>query len=353
MTPSPASGDGVVAVPDRHSRCSSRWSPWPAAARRGTSARRPTPGPSSPLARTTGAVGRAAEPDRARGQGPARARLDAEHEPHRVLRRGRERLVRRRGDRPRDPAVRDHDPRGAHGRRPGRVRDQLPGRADLRRGGRRAGRLGDGHPPAHRAARSPSSPTPTIQRPRDLDGKTYAGFGYPNEVPTLQVGDQGRRRDRRLHDGDPRHAPPTRRSTRSGRTSTIPFTRLGGRRGRRSAGSTCATSSSATTGSPTSTRSSSPAIAAGSSASRTSRDGSWLRRSAASRSPPTDPEPARAAPRRARTRASSTGTPTLPAASQALPRRARLPPRRAGRRRTADPGALERPTPASCTSRAC
>ena len=26
-----------------------------------------------------------------------------------------------------------------------------------------------------------------IARPRDLDGKTYAGFGYPNEVPTLQA----------------------------------------------------------------------------------------------------------------------------------------------------------------------
>ncbi len=25
-----------------------------------------------------------------------------------------------------------------------------------------------------------------ITRPRDLDGRTYAGFGYPNEVPTLQ-----------------------------------------------------------------------------------------------------------------------------------------------------------------------
>lgn len=25
-----------------------------------------------------------------------------------------------------------------------------------------------------------------IQRPKDLDGKTYAGFGYPNEVPTLK-----------------------------------------------------------------------------------------------------------------------------------------------------------------------
>ena len=26
-----------------------------------------------------------------------------------------------------------------------------------------------------------------ITRPRDLDGKVYAGFGYPNEVPTLQA----------------------------------------------------------------------------------------------------------------------------------------------------------------------
>ena len=27
----------------------------------------------------------------------------------------------------------------------------------------------------------------SIQRPKELDGKTYAGFGYPNEVPTLQA----------------------------------------------------------------------------------------------------------------------------------------------------------------------
>jgi ABC-type nitrate/sulfonate/bicarbonate transport system substrate-binding protein len=27
----------------------------------------------------------------------------------------------------------------------------------------------------------------SISRPRELDGKTYAGFGYPNEVPTLQA----------------------------------------------------------------------------------------------------------------------------------------------------------------------
>src|SRR3954447_26721720 len=27
----------------------------------------------------------------------------------------------------------------------------------------------------------------SIARPKDLDGKTYAGFGYPNEVPTLKA----------------------------------------------------------------------------------------------------------------------------------------------------------------------
>ena len=44
-----------------------------------------------------------------------------------------------------------HDARGPDGGRPGRVRDQLPGRADVRGGGRRPGRLGDGDPPAHGA----------------------------------------------------------------------------------------------------------------------------------------------------------------------------------------------------------
>ena len=44
-----------------------------------------------------------------------------------------------------------------------------------------------------------------ITRPRDLDGRTYAGFGYPNEEPTLRVGHQGRRRDRDVHDRHPRH----------------------------------------------------------------------------------------------------------------------------------------------------
>lgn len=37
--------------------------------------------------------------------------------------------------------------------------------------------------------------TSTIKRPRDLDGRTYGGFGYPNEVPTIRFvvrGDGGK-----------------------------------------------------------------------------------------------------------------------------------------------------------------
>jgi len=38
----------------------------------------------------------------------------------------------------------------------------------------------------HAASEIAVLPDSGIQRPRDLDGKTYAGFGYPNEVPTLK-----------------------------------------------------------------------------------------------------------------------------------------------------------------------
>ena len=41
-----------------------------------------------------------------------------------------------------------------------------------------------------------------IDRPRDLDGKTYAGFGYPERGADAQGGDQGRRRQGRLHERD-------------------------------------------------------------------------------------------------------------------------------------------------------
>ena len=61
--------------------------------------------------------------------------------------------------------------------------------------------------------RSPSSPSSPIQRPRDLDGKTYAGFGYPERGADAQGGDPGRRRQGRLHERRRSTPPPTRRCT--------------------------------------------------------------------------------------------------------------------------------------------
>ena len=90
-----------------------------------------------------------AEPGRTARDRPPRPRLDAEHQPHGLLRRRGQRLVRPGRRRPPDPALRQHDARGTDRGRPGRVRDQLPGRADVRRGRRCAGRLGHGDPPAH------------------------------------------------------------------------------------------------------------------------------------------------------------------------------------------------------------
>ena len=162
------------------------------------------------------------------------------------------------------------DPRGADRRRPGRVRDQLPGRADLRRRGRRADRLGHGDPPAHGPGDRGPRRRPTITRPRDLDGKTYAGFGYPNEEPTLKVGHQGRRRHGHVQDRDPRHRR-LRRALREARRLRDHVRRLGGDRGQGARHRRCGRSSSATTASRTSTRSSSPATAAGWRRTRTSR----------------------------------------------------------------------------------
>ena len=114
--------------------------------------------------------GRVAEQGRSAREGPFRPRLDAEHQPHRRLRRRSEWLVRPGRRRPPDPALRQHDPRGADRRRPGRVRHQLPGRAHLRRRGRGADRLGDGHPPAHR----PGDRGPRLVRHHPAEGPRRA-----------------------------------------------------------------------------------------------------------------------------------------------------------------------------------
>ena len=55
--------------------------------------------------------------------------------------------------------------------------------------------------------------------PEDLDGKTYAGFGYPNEVPTLQavIKDDGGTGE--FDDRDARHGGVRGAVRRSARTS--------------------------------------------------------------------------------------------------------------------------------------
>ena len=191
-----------------------------------------------------------------------------------------------------------------------------------------------------------------ITRPRDLDGRTYAGFGYPNEEPTLQGRDQGRRRDGDLHDRDARHGG-LRRAVREASGLRRSRSRPGRASRPASAASTCGPSPSATTASRTSTRSSSPATGDGSTASRTSR-----RRSSAR--PPAGSEFAADRPGR---RGGAAGRPE-PGRLRRQPRPARLPasgssPTAAtcvdahGRGRAPDAGASGRATRASSTTRGC
>ena len=116
--------------------------------------------------------------------------------------------------------VREHDARGPDRGRPGRVRDQLPGRADVR--GRRPARRSSsvmailqhtapGDRRARRRRTSSGRATSTVGSTR--------GFGYPNEEPTLKsvIKADGGKGD--VQDASPSTRPPTRRSTRSEPTS--------------------------------------------------------------------------------------------------------------------------------------
>ena len=69
-----------------------------------------------------------------------------------------------------------------------------------------------------------------ITRPRDLDGRIYAGFGYPNEEPTLKSRHQGRRRHGHVHDRHPRHGR-LRRALRQASRFRHHVRGLGGHRG--------------------------------------------------------------------------------------------------------------------------
>ena len=71
-----------------------------------------------------------------------------------------------------------------------------------------------------------------ITRPRDLDGKTYAGFGYPQRGADAEVGHQGRRRQGHVQDRHPRHRG-VRRALRQARRLRDHLRGVGGHRGRR------------------------------------------------------------------------------------------------------------------------
>ena len=157
------------------------------------------------------------------GHGPPRARLDAEHEPHRVLRRGGQGLVRA------TPASTSRSCRT-----PRTTPEALiaAGQAECGISFQDAltFAVAAGAPIVsvmailqHTAQEIAVLASSDITRPRDLDGKTYAGFGYPNEEPTLKAvikadGGKGDVHDRRR--STPR---PTRRCTPSGPTSSITF----------------------------------------------------------------------------------------------------------------------------------
>ena len=196
---------------------------------------------------------------------------------------------------------------------PGRLRHQLPGLADLRRGGRRADRVGHGHPPAHGAG---------DRRPRLVDDHAAARprrqdlcrLRLPQRGADAAGGHQGRWRQGHVHDRDPRHRR-VRGAVREARRLRDHLRRVGGHRGRASAGSSSGRSSSATTASRTSTRSCSPATAAGSRRTRTSPGRSSAATVRGFQLAADDPDAAAATARRPEPRRLRRA-PELPAASQ-------------------------------------
>ena len=164
--------------------------------------------------------------------------------------------------RPPDPAVRQHGARGAR---------SAPGRPSAGSASRTRSR--SPRRPGRRSSRSwPSSSTrprtiavlasSDITRPRDLDGKTYAGLRLAERGADAQRGHQGGRREGHLQDRHPRHRR-VRGAVREAGRLRDHVHGLGGHRGRRTRDRRCGPSPSATTASRTSTRSSWPATAAG------------------------------------------------------------------------------------------
>ena len=139
--------------------------------------------------------------------------------------------ARRRG-RPRDPAVREHDARGADRGRPGRVRHQLPGRADVRGRGRARPIVSVMAILQHTAQEIAVLESSAISRPRDLDGQ---------DLRRVRLPERGARRCKSVikadggtgdvHDRDARHRR-LRGAVRQAGGLRDHVQRLGGHRGR-------------------------------------------------------------------------------------------------------------------------
>ena len=285
------------------------------------------------------------------GDRPAGPRLDAEHEPHRVLRRPAERLATR------DQAIdlqflpyasTSPEILVSSGAAECGISTQEGATFAIAAGAKERSVMAILPTPRPRSrsattARSPGRRTSTAS--------STPGFGLPQEVPELQAVIKADGGTGDVQGRDPRHGRLRGALRRQGRLHDH-LQRLGGARGRRSATSSSRPSPSPTTGCPTRTPSSSSATTTGWRPTPTSPGASWRPRSpASSRRRPTRRRPRRSSSRR--TRASSTRTPKLPLDSARYLAEHGLYGDADGQRRTPDRGAVGRPSRASCSTRGC
>ncbi len=177
---------------------------------------------------TAAAVPAQARPERDRVSD--RARLVAEHEPHRHLRGAEARLLQGRGHRPEDPAVRQYRPRDARQQRQGRLRLLVLGRRRLRARCRRRRHLGVRRAPAHGARdRLPRRP----HRHQDAEGprrQDLRGVRDARRAAAAADRDPQRRRQGDVQERHAQHVGLRRRLPRQGRLHP-PARDLGGHPG--------------------------------------------------------------------------------------------------------------------------
>ena len=152
-----------------------------------------------------------------------RARLDAEHQPHRHLRGAEARLLPRRGHRSEDPALREHRARDARQPRQGRLRLLLLGRRGVRARRRRRRDVGVRRAPAHRARdRLPRRP----HRHQDAQGprrQDLRGLRHARREAAAPDRDPPRRRQGRRSRTSRSTPPPTTPSTAGKADFTLPL----------------------------------------------------------------------------------------------------------------------------------